>query len=116
MKLRHIALALGLATASAGAAFAQTAIVVDPAVRADPNAPVVIVTPNDAVVLSPDNTSDLPTGQHYSVDRFGHRIIVDDAYDPARPDHRSIFDSSIDRATGTVTSPGYMGPRDTTGQ
>ena len=121
MKLRPIAVAMGLALACAGTAFAQTAVVIDPAVRVDPNAPVVIVTPNNAVVLTPDTTSnlpngDLPIGQHYSVDQYGHRIIVDNGYDPARPERRNIFDSTIDRATGTVTSPSYMGPRDSTGQ
>ena len=62
MNLRHIALALGLASATAGVAFAQTAVVVDPAVRLDPNAPVVIVTPNDAVVVTPGTVSNLPSG------------------------------------------------------
>lgn len=118
MKLRKTSLAaLALATGlglSSGASIAQTAIVVDPANRADPNAPVVIVTSRDAVVVAPDNT--LQWGQHYAIDRYGRRIVVDDAYDPAWQQSRSVFDSSVDRATGTVTSPGYMGPQDSTGQ
>ncbi|MFO1313846.1 MAG: hypothetical protein U1F41_17465 [Burkholderiales bacterium] len=116
MKLRHIALTAGLALASAGTALAQTAVVVAPAVRADPNAPIVVMTPIDAVIHTPGNANNLPVGQHYAVDLYGHRIVVDDAFDPARPEHRSTFDSSVDKATNTVTSPGYMGPRDTTGQ
>ncbi len=115
MNIRQAAVAMGLALASvAGTSFAQTTIVVDPAVRVDPNAPVVIVTPNSGALVMPDGS--LPMGQHYSTDQYGHRIVVDDAYDPAWTERRSVFDSSVDRATGTVTSPGYMGPRDSTGQ
>ena len=115
MKIRHALISLGVASAlSAGAALAQTAIVVDPAVRLNPNAPVVVVTPdNNAYVLTPDNST---SGMHYEVDRFGQRILVDDAYGTTPPPSRSIFDSTVDRATGTVTAPGYMGPRDSSGQ
>jgi len=114
MKLRQLAAALGIASAIVAVpSIAQTTIVVDPAVRTDPNAPVVVFTPHDTYVVTPN---DLPPGEHYSVDSYGQRIVVDDAYDAAPPERRSIFDSSVDHATGTVTSPGYMGPRDTTGQ
>ena len=114
MKIRHALMSLGVASALAAApAFAQTAIVVDPSVRLDPNAPVVVVTPDNAYVVTPDNST---SGMHYESDRFGHRILVDDGYSATPPASRSIFDSSVDRVTGTVTSPGYMGPRDTTGQ
>jgi hypothetical protein len=114
MKLRQLAAALGIASAfAAGASIAQTTVVVGPSVRTDPNPPVVVVTPHDTYVVTP---VDLPPGQHYSVDSYGHRIVVDDAYDTSPPGRRSIFDSSVDHATGTVTTPGYMGPRDSTGQ
>jgi hypothetical protein len=114
MKIRHALMSLGVASALAAApALAQTAIVVDPSVRVDPNAPVVVVTPDNAYVVTPDNST---SGMHYEQDRFGHRILVDDAYGATPPPSRSIFDSSVDRVTGTVTAPGYMGPRDTTGQ
>ena len=114
MKIRHALMSLGVASAlTAAPAFAQTAIVVDPSVRVDPNAPVVIVTPDNAYVVTPDNSM---SGMHYEQDRFGHRILVDDGYSATPPAPRSIFDSSVDRVTGTVTSPGYMGPRDTSGQ
>ena len=114
MKIRHALMSVGIASAlTAAPAFAQTAIIVDPAVRIDPNAPVVVVTPDNAYVVTPDNAT---SGMHYEVDRFGHRIVVDDNYTTTPPAARSIFDSSVDRVTGTVTAPGYMGPRDTTGQ
>ena len=114
MKIRHALMSLGVASALAAApAFAQTAIVVDPSVQLNPNAPVVVVTPDNAYVLTPDNAT---SGMHYEQDRFGHRILVDDNYSATPPTSRSVFDSSVDRVTGTVTSPGYMGPRDTSGQ
>lgn len=114
MKIRHALMSLGVASALAAApAFAQTAIVVDPSVRVDPNAPVVVVTPDNAYVVTPDNAT---SGLHYEQDRFGQRIVVDDNLSATPPASRSIFDSSVDRATGTVTLPGYMGPRDVSGQ
>ena len=84
-----------------------------------PNTAVVITDSNSAYVVTPD----LPVGTHLATDGFGRTIIVDDAYGSTAgsytttpPPRRSIFDSSVDHATGTVTSPGYMGPRDTSGQ
>ena len=112
MKIRHAIMALGVASALSAPAFAQTAIIVDP-VRVDPSAPVVVVTPDNAYVVTPDHAT---SGLHYETDRFGHRILVDDNYTTNPPASRSIFDSSVDRATGTVTLPGYMGPRDVSGQ
>ena len=94
MKIRHALMSLGVASAlTAAPAFAQTAIVVDPSVRVDPNAPVVIVTPDNAYVVTPDNSM---SGMHYEQDRFGHRILVDDGYSATPPAPRSIFDSSVD--------------------
>jgi hypothetical protein len=114
MKIRHALMSLGVASALAAApAFAQTAIVVEPAATLDPGAPVVVLTPDNAYVVSPDNAT---SGMHLEVDRFGRRILVDDNYSTTPPAGRSIFDSSVDRVTGTVTTPGYMGPRDTSGQ
>jgi hypothetical protein len=112
MKIRHALISLGVVSALAAApAFAQTAIVVEPAAAA-PAAPVVVLTPDNAYVVSPDNSP----GMHYEADRFGQRILVDDNYTTTPPPARSIFDSSVDRVTGTVTTPGYMGPRDSSGQ
>jgi len=114
MKIRHALIAVGVASALAAApAFAQTAIVVEPAATVDPGAPVVVLTPDNAIVVTPDNAT---SGMHYETDSFGQRILVDDNYGRSPPAGRSIFDSSVDRVTGTVTSPGYMGPRDTAGQ
>ena len=117
MKIRHTLMSLGVASALAAApAFAQTAVVVDPSLP--PNTAVIITQPGNAYVANPD----LP-GTHVTTDQFGRAIIVDDAYaspssayTTAPPQRRSMFDSSVDHATGTVTSPGYMGPRDTSGQ
>jgi hypothetical protein len=117
MKIRHALVTLGVASAIAAApALAQTAIVVDPALP--PNTAVIITEPGNAYVASPD----LP-GTHLATDQFGRTIVVDDAYGNTAgsttmtpPQRRSPFDSSVDHATGTVTSPGYMGPRDSTGQ
>jgi hypothetical protein len=114
MKIRHALMSVGVASALAAApAFAQTTIVVEPAATADPASPVVVLTPDNAYVVSPDNST---SGMHYEVDSFGHRILVDDNYSKTPPADRSIFDSSVDRVTGTVTTPGYRGPRDTSGQ
>jgi hypothetical protein len=111
MNIRHALMSLGVVSALAAApAFAQTAIVVEPAAAA-PATPVVVLTPDNTYVVSPDNAT---SGMHLEADRFGQRIIVDDNYSTTPPAPRSIFDSSVDRVTGTVTSPGYMGPRDTT--
>ena len=113
MKIRHALMSFGVASALAAApAFAQTTIVVDPAVRVDPGAPVVVLTPDNTYVVTPDHAM---SGMHYEIDSYGHRILVDDNYGRS-PRSRSIFDSSVDSVTGTVTTPGYMGPRDTTGQ
>jgi hypothetical protein len=117
MKLRLALVSLGVASAFAAApAFAQTAVVVDSTLP--PGTAVVITQPNSAYVANPD----LP-GTHMATDQYGRTIIVDDAYGnnagtytTTPPQRGSMFDSSVDHATGTVTSPGYMGPRDTTGQ
>ena len=117
MKLRNLVMSLGAASALAAApVFAQTAVIVDPALP--PNTAVVITDQNRAYVVAPD----LP-GTHLATDQFGRAIVVDDAYGgtpgsytTTPPQRRSIFDSSVDHATGTITSPGYMGPRDSTGQ
>jgi len=117
MKVRNLVMSLGAATALAAApAFAQTAVIVDSTLP--PNSAVVITDQNKAYVVTPD----LPAGTHIATDQFGHAIVVDDVYPntaggyATTPPRRSIFDSSVDRVTGTVTSPGYMGPRDTSGQ
>ena len=113
MKIRHALMSLGVASALAAApAFAQTTIVVDPAVRVDPGAPVVVLTPDNTYVVTPDHTM---SGMHYEIDSYGRRIVVDDNYGSV-PRSRSTFDSSVDSVTGVVTTPGYMGPRDATGQ
>jgi hypothetical protein len=117
MKIRHALISLGVAsTLAAAPAFAQTAVIVDSTLP--PNTAVVITDGNNAYVASPD----LP-GTHLATDQFGRTIIVDDAYGnnagsytTQAPQRNGMFDSSVDHATGTVTSPGYMGPRDTTGQ
>jgi len=114
MKIRHALMSFGVASALAAApAFAQTTIIVDPAARVDPGAPIVVLTPDNTYVATPDNAT---SGMHYEVDRNGQRILVDDNYGTSPAPSRSIFDSSVDRVTGTVTAPGYMGPRDTSGQ
>ena len=117
MKLRKLVMSLGAASALAAApAFAQTAVIVDPSLP--PNTAVVITDQNNAYVVQ----RDLPVGTHIATDQFGRSILVDDSYGTSGsytttpPQRRSIFDSSIDHATGTVTTPGYMGPRDTSGQ
>ena len=117
MNIRHALVSLGVASALAAApALAQTTVVVDPSLP--PNTAIVITEPGNAYVVNPD----LP-GTHLATDQFGRTIVVDDAYGSTAgsntttaPQRSSIFDSSVDHATGTVTSPGYMGPRDTTGQ
>jgi hypothetical protein len=117
MQIRHAIISLGVASALAAApAFAQTAVVVDSTLP--PGTAVVITEPNSAYVANPD----LP-GTHLATDQYGRTIVVDDAYSgnagsytTTPPQRRSMFDSSVDHATGTVTSPGYMGPRDTSGQ
>src|SRR5690349_23973349 len=109
MKIRQTLVSLGFASAVAAApAFAQTAVVVDPSLP--PNTAVIITDQSNAYVVTPDT----PAGTHLMSDQFGRTIIVDDAYGtPGAPaQRRSVFDSSVDRTTGTVTSPGYMGPRD----
>jgi hypothetical protein len=114
MKIRHALASLGVVSALAAApALAQTTIVVDPAVRPNPGAPVVVITPDNTYVVSPDHAW---SGMHYEVDSYGRRILVDDHYGTSPPAARNIFDSSVDHATGTITAPGYMGPRDSTGQ
>ena len=117
MKIRQALITLGVASALAAPAFAQTAVVVDPSLP--PNTAVIITDQSNAYVVTPD----LPAGTHITTDQFGRSIIVDDAYGGSAgsytttpPQRRSMFDSSVDHATGTVTSPGYMGPRDTSGQ
>ena len=118
MKIRHALTSLGVASALAAApAFAQTAVVVDPSLPS--NTAVVITDQNTAYIV----TQDLPAGTHLATDQFGRTIIVDNSYaspsgsyTTVPPERRSIFDSSVDHATGTVTSPGYMGPRDSSGQ
>ena len=114
MNIRHALMSVGVASALVAApVFAQTAIVVEPATTVTPGAPIVVLTPDNTYVVSPDNAT---SGMHYEVDSFGRRILVDDNYSRTPPAPRSIFDSSVDRVTGTVTAPGYMGPRDTSGQ
>jgi S-adenosylmethionine hydrolase len=114
MKIRHALMSLGVASALAAApAFAQTAIVVDPSVRVDPNAPVVIVTPDNAYVVTPDNSM---SGMHYEQDRFGHRILWTTATARRRRHAAASSTRPWTASPGTVTSPGYMGPRDTSGQ
>ena len=107
MKIRHALMSLGVASALAAPAFAQTAVVIDPSLP--PNTAVIITDQNNAYVVTPNQ----PAGTQMATDQYGRAIVVDDAYGGPR---RSIFDSSVDRVTGTVTSPGYMGPRDTSGQ
>lgn len=117
MKIRHALISIGVASALAAApAFAQTAVVVDSTLP--PNTAVVITQPGNAYVASPD----LP-GTHLATDQYGRTIVVDDTYGSTAgsnttvaPRRGNMFDSSVDHATGTVTSPGYMGPRDSTGQ
>jgi hypothetical protein len=118
MQIRHALISLGVASALAAApAFAQTAVVVDSTLP--PGTAVVITEPSNAYVANPD----LP-GTHLATDQFGRTIVVDDnyassnagSYTTTPPPRRNMFDSSVDHATGTVTSPGYMGPRDTSGQ
>ena len=118
MKLRNLVMSLGAASALVAApAFAQTAVIVDPSLP--PNTAVVITDQNNAYLVQ----RDLPAGTHIGTDQFGRPIIVDNAYNSGPsaytttpPQRRSMFDSSVDHATGTVTSPGYMGPRDSSGQ
>ena len=118
MKLCNLAMTLAATSALAAApAFAQTAVIVDSALP--PNTAVVITDRDTAYLVTPDT----PAGTHLTTDQNGRQIIVDDAYGGSAgaytttpPQRRSMFDSSVDHATGTVTSPGYMGPRDTSGQ
>ena len=118
MKLRNLAMSLGAASALAVApAFAQTAVIVSPSLP--PNTAVVITDQNNGYLVTPDT----PAGTHITTDQFGRQIVVDDTYSGSAgsytttpPQRSSMFDSSVDHATGTVTSPGYMGPRDTSGQ
>ena len=118
MKLRNLALSLAATSALAAApAFAQTAVIVDPTLP--PNTAVIITDGNNGYRVTPDT----PVGTHLTTDQYGHSIVIDDTYGGSAgnytttpPQRRSMFDSSVDHATGTVTSPGYMGPRDTSGQ
>ena len=59
-----------------------------------------------------------PAGTRIMTDAYGHEIVVDSAYADERAQRSGSAprDSTIDRTTGVVTAPGYMGPRDATGQ
>jgi len=119
MKHHTLAVSISFATALLSApALAQDVRSYPPASEpvAPYGAPSPSVPPERIIILIPDNTlpQDVPVGTHLETDRYGQQILVDDAYLP--PHQRRAPDSSVDSVTGLVTAPGYMGPRDATGQ
>lgn len=114
MKQRTLVASISFATAL------LSAPVLAQDVRTYPPAPEPVVPysapsapPERIIILIPENAQDVPVGTHIETDRYGQRIIVDDAY---LPPHQRTPNSGVDSVTGVVTTPGYMGPRDATGQ
>jgi len=57
-------------------------------------------------------------GTRIMTDSQGRQIVVDSAYAdaPGQRSRSAMPDPTIDRTTGVITAPGYMGPRDASGQ
>ena len=74
----------------------------------------VVVAPGSGYVTSGSTQA----GTRIMTDGQGHEIVVDSAYAdaPGQRSQSAVPNSTVDRTTGVVTAPGYMGPRDTRGQ
>lgn len=108
MKLRHLAVSLAAAATLSIPAFAQDVVVVP-------------VTPPDAVI--PPNTSTVVVVPPTATPESPSVIILDSRQrdivtEPGgmTPRERADTAGTLDPATGTLTAPGYQGPRSTKGQ
>ena len=109
MKLRHVAISLAAAAAFATPALAQDVVVVP-------------VVPPDAVVLPPD-TSTVVVVPPIATPDASTAIVIDSRQrdiltEPGGMTARERADTAgtQDPVTGTLTAPGYQGPRSTKGQ
>jgi len=131
MKLRKLAMSIGavVTLASAAPSFAGSDIGTYP--PAPPpeslwpfNQPSTSATPANgqpvggAPVYPYTGPGNAPAGTRIMTDAYGHEIVVDSAYagGPGQRSGSALRDSTVDRTTGVVTAPGYMGPRDAKGQ
>ena len=112
MRYRNFAASLGVACAVLAApVMAQTVLVYPAPTTPDP------LPRDNVVILVPQSSPEMSmSGMHYENDQYGRQIVVDDAYASPQARRQSTFNPMVDSVTGTVTAPGYMGPRDVTGQ
>ena len=107
MKLRHVAISLAAAATLSVPAFAQDVVVV-------PVPPPDAVVPNTStvIVVPPTATPDPPSV--VILDSRQRDIVTESG--GMTPRERADTAGTQDLATGTLTAPGYQGPRSTKGQ
>ena len=119
MKLRHIALSIAAASAIGAAAtsYAQSdAATSPPAAPPDSISPYTLPSPQSSttVIVVPD-AAPSPDLTYNSRTGLPNGTVVTEP-GGMTPQERRDTAGTEDRATGQVTAPGYMGPRDSRGQ
>jgi len=119
MKLRQVAFSIAAVSALAAApSFAQSVIVEPDAAPATtyvaPTTPDVVVVPAQPNVVIVPAAPDAVTSPGYVYDPSRNAIVTEQG--GMTPQERRDTAGTADRATGAVTSPGYMGPHDSKGQ
>ena len=123
MKLRLIALSIAAASAMAAAAtsYAQSTYTVtrpDGTTTTYVAPPATVITNPDggATVVAPGSTVVSPGYTYNAQEGVVNGYIVTEPGGMNPQERAAATPDSTDRATGQITAPGYMGPRDSKGQ